>query len=587
MSFGMLFAVMSRARKTWEERTDFMKRAIKPSQITSQIIKRALGVLAAAMVLGGGLQVAQAEPKPPVSQQAAFRGNYSNRRGNPTISYIVIHTIEGSASGCVSWFRNPASKVSAHYVIKRDGGIIQCVDESKKAWHAGQYNNRSIGIEHEGYADRNTWTDAQVRASARLSRYLCAKYNIPKTRRNIVGHIEVPGSTHHDPGRFFDWDYYMKLIRGESTPSIRAERPAHGQIIGMSDLQSETRAQRKGLRVRWALGQGKVSGHRVLVKDRSGKTIYDSGHVTGQATEHTVPLRFDHDGRYLWKVRIVGPSGGVKETDWQGFATDFTPPTLKVIAPREGSVVDATPGLRWSYQDSESKQVSYRIYLDDDENHDVIIGDTKELNGSQSIYYLKSSLKPGKKYWWRVMAYDGRGNVVLTPWTSFTMSEDAVDLAAKGTGVTLVSPSAGQTVAAGQKPALRWRFYSAENRPQKGVRVLIDDDADHSSLFYETSHMPGMGSRYNATQKFEEGKVYFWKVRVWDGKESHESDWGVFVYGKSLGTKVRDALASLTKKSDGKKDAKTAAAVTKRSSDKPNVGSKGARGALDGLGLGE
>ena len=139
-----------------------------------------------------------------------------------TIRYVVIHTIEGTAQGAIAWFRNPSSEVSAHYIVDRAGRLFQCVREKEIAWHAGNwnYNRHSIGIEHEGYADRNQWTEAQYEASARLTRAICDRYGIPKDRTHILGHVEVPGATHHDPGRYFDWDHYMELVNADIRPEV-------------------------------------------------------------------------------------------------------------------------------------------------------------------------------------------------------------------------------------------------------------------------------------------------------------------------------------------------------------------------------
>ena len=64
------------------------------------------------------------------------------------------------------------------------------------------YNERSIGIEHEGFVDRpQDFTDAMYRSSARLTAGICARYGIPVDREHIIGHAEVPGTDHTDPGR--------------------------------------------------------------------------------------------------------------------------------------------------------------------------------------------------------------------------------------------------------------------------------------------------------------------------------------------------------------------------------------------------
>ncbi len=134
------------------------------------------------------------------------------------INYVVIHVTQETYADAIAWFQNPVSKVSAHYVFRSsDGAVTQTVREKDIAWHAGNwtYNTQSIGIEHEGWVDDSTWfTDSMYRASAALTRSLCAKYGIPRDRTHIIGHVEVPGATHTDPGPLWDWTYYMQLVNG-------------------------------------------------------------------------------------------------------------------------------------------------------------------------------------------------------------------------------------------------------------------------------------------------------------------------------------------------------------------------------------
>ncbi len=67
--------------------------------------------------------------------------NYSTSwRGKGKITTIVVHTIQGSYNGCISWFSQTKSKVSAHYVISKTGKITQMVKDKDVAWHVGSQN---------------------------------------------------------------------------------------------------------------------------------------------------------------------------------------------------------------------------------------------------------------------------------------------------------------------------------------------------------------------------------------------------------------------------------------------------------------
>lgn len=165
-----------------------------------------------------------AQGPPQIRQIPAHSGNYT-RRTSRAIRRIVIHTVEGSESSCVSWFQNPSARVSAHYVVGYSGRITQMVPDMSVAWHATSFNADSIGIENEGYANRNGWTAAQYSALAHLVRSLCDRYGVPVTRQAIVGHYQVPGSGKVDPGPHFDWDRFLGLVRGSSAPPATPTPP--------------------------------------------------------------------------------------------------------------------------------------------------------------------------------------------------------------------------------------------------------------------------------------------------------------------------------------------------------------------------
>jgi N-acetyl-anhydromuramyl-L-alanine amidase AmpD len=98
---------------------------------------------------------------------AASTANYDRGRAGRSISMVVIHDMEGHYDAAISWFQNPAAQASAHYAIRSaDGDTTQMINEEDTAWHAGNLdvNERSIGIEHEGFlSDPATWyTDARA-----------------------------------------------------------------------------------------------------------------------------------------------------------------------------------------------------------------------------------------------------------------------------------------------------------------------------------------------------------------------------------------------------------------------------------------
>ena len=106
-------------------------------------------------------------------------------------------------------------EVSAHFLLRRDGQVVQFVPCTKRAWHAGEScwqglsrcNDFSIGIELEG-SDTVPFTDAQYAALARLTAALRAAYPI----RGIAGHSDIAPQRKTDPGTCFDWTRYLTAL---------------------------------------------------------------------------------------------------------------------------------------------------------------------------------------------------------------------------------------------------------------------------------------------------------------------------------------------------------------------------------------
>ena len=201
------------------------------------------------MLTAPELGVTRSPDYPPAIWDPAPECNWEER--TKEVSAVVIHYTEGSYAGCISWFKNCDAQVSAHYVIRSvDGQITQMVLEKDKAWHARTANGYTIGIEHEAYG--NVWeffTEEMYQSSADLVRSICSRYDAIDGRRThdrdtldnglclnnglynlggeeacvqIRGHQHYPDQSHTDPGPYWDWNYYYKLIN-EGTPAVILE----------------------------------------------------------------------------------------------------------------------------------------------------------------------------------------------------------------------------------------------------------------------------------------------------------------------------------------------------------------------------
>ncbi|NUN70629.1 MAG: Ig-like domain-containing protein [Bacteroidetes bacterium] len=207
---------------------------------------------------------------------AASQPDYPLAKWNPAVTgnfgttliqqkFVVIHDVEGSYLGCISWFKNTSAGVSAHYVLNTHpngvnsttkapnttadapvGEVTQMVEEKYRAYHVGCWNSYMIGIEHEGYASVSGWyTPEGMTASSKLVKYLCDKYNIPKDRNHVIAHQEWQNAawrnwvtstgqgfdptcnTHVDPGIYWNWTSFMSMVTTADTvrPVVTAALP--------------------------------------------------------------------------------------------------------------------------------------------------------------------------------------------------------------------------------------------------------------------------------------------------------------------------------------------------------------------------
>lgn len=157
--------------------------------------------------------------------------NFSRGRAGSTIDFIVIHITDGQPDfhRCLERFCRKTTEASPHFLVGREGQIVQLVDTDDRAWHARGWNTESVGIEHVARTPGELGpddaglplTEVQLRASAELVARLCWLLQLKPSRATIRPHRECPQTTHDDCGRdiadggIWPWTDYMALVLKE------------------------------------------------------------------------------------------------------------------------------------------------------------------------------------------------------------------------------------------------------------------------------------------------------------------------------------------------------------------------------------
>lgn len=144
--------------------------------------------------------------------------NHDDRRGTAIDMLVLHYTDTPDAATALGLLTDPATKVSAHYLIDTDGTVHGLVAEQRRAWHAGvaswhgvtDINACSIGIELQnrghsssGPGGPEPYPESQIAALVRLVRAIRSRHAIPD--RRILGHSDVAPRRKQDPGAHFPW----------------------------------------------------------------------------------------------------------------------------------------------------------------------------------------------------------------------------------------------------------------------------------------------------------------------------------------------------------------------------------------------
>ena len=134
--------------------------------------------------------------------------NFNLRKPN---FVIIHHTAQDSLAQTLKTFRLQVTQVSAHYIVGKDGSVIQMLNDYLRAWHAGvskwgkntDINSASIGIELDNNGKDECFSEAQIKSLLVLLERLKKEYNIPV--QNFIGHLDIAPERKNDPSVYFPW----------------------------------------------------------------------------------------------------------------------------------------------------------------------------------------------------------------------------------------------------------------------------------------------------------------------------------------------------------------------------------------------
>ncbi|MBK7023183.1 MAG: N-acetylmuramoyl-L-alanine amidase [Sulfuritalea sp.] len=171
--------------------------------------------------------------------------NFDQRRPN----FVILHqTSNDNVDKALATLTDPQRGVSAHYLIGRDGAVLQLVDESARAWHAGaswwggstDLNSASIGIELDNTGEE-PFAEPQIAALLVLLDELRTRHRIPAA--NYLAHGDVAPTRKVDPGRLFPWRRLAQQGFGLWCETPPAAAPAGFDAqLGLQALGYDTRA---------------------------------------------------------------------------------------------------------------------------------------------------------------------------------------------------------------------------------------------------------------------------------------------------------------------------------------------------------
>jgi N-acetylmuramoyl-L-alanine amidase len=197
-------------------------------------VRQWLGVMAVAVLMAcavGSRQLpgdraqpaSHAQAGAPLVSAEVWSPNRNDRPVGSRISCIVLHHTHRAESALATarFFQSPASQVSAHYIVDRDGSLVRCVPDDQRAWHAGvsrfqgvdNVNDFSVGIEIANRGDNvEPYPEPQLTTVIRLVSWLSRRYDIPVARITRHRDVALPPGRKVDPSDNFDFARVLREV---------------------------------------------------------------------------------------------------------------------------------------------------------------------------------------------------------------------------------------------------------------------------------------------------------------------------------------------------------------------------------------
>lgn len=210
--------------------------------------------------------------------------NFTPRRNNATPSLVVLHhTAMCSFKAALDRLCDPSAEVSAHYLIKETGDVIQLVQETQRAWHAGagqwgditDVNSHSIGIELAN-TGAHPYPEPQMATLEGLLAQILTRHAIKPER--VIAHSDMAPLRKSDPGKKFDW---LRLARSGLSiwPQMADPQDAFDKLFtrfGFSpDLSTEACLTAFRLRFRPGVVGPKDATDHALIADLANRFPFD------------------------------------------------------------------------------------------------------------------------------------------------------------------------------------------------------------------------------------------------------------------------------------------------------------------------